>query len=176
MSTLPARDLFPHAIDENLATAARQAPQARVLEASQHLNYRQFELLVEKVDLWRTETMNVDRGKVRADVAQQFLVPLHRQIRMQTTLHQDLVAAEFHGLAHLLQQDVAIQNVSLGVADLSIKGAEIADRGADVRIIDVAVDVVGAIRLGMQSLANGVRGAAEREEVAARIRATPSSG
>ena len=57
---------------------------------------------------------------------------------------QDLVAAQLDGLADLLEHDIAIEHVGLGVAHLAIEGAEIADRRADVGVIDIAVDVVGA--------------------------------
>src|SRR5262249_518188 len=46
-----------------------------------------------------------------------------------------------------------------------IESAEIANRGADIRVVDVAVDVVGAIRLRMQSPADRIRRPAERVEV-----------
>ena len=60
---------------------------------------------------------------------------------MQAALHQDLVAAQRDRLADLLEQHVAIQHISLGVVDLAIERAEIADRRADVGVVDVAVDV-----------------------------------
>ena len=63
---------------------------------------------------------------------------------MQPALHQDLVAAQRDGLADLLEQHVAVEDVGLGVVDLAIERAEVADRRADVGVVDVAVDVVGA--------------------------------
>ena len=87
---------------------------------------------------------------------------------MQAALHQDLVAAQRDGLADLLEQDVAVEDVGLGVVDLAVEGAEVADRGADVGVVDVPVDVVGAVRLGMEPLADGVGGAAEGEQVGRR--------
>jgi hypothetical protein len=74
-----------------------------------------------------------------------------------------------------LQQDVALQDVGLGVADLAVEGAEVADRGADVGVVDVAVDVVGAVRLGVEPAADRVGGVAERQQVGLVSRRAPSS-
>ena len=98
------------------------------------------------------------------DVAEQLLVPLQSQMRMQSALHEDLVAAQRHGLADLLEQDVAVEHVGVGVVHLSIEGAEIADGGADVGVVDVAVDVVRAVRLGMEPLADGLGRAAKVQQ------------
>ncbi len=83
---------------------------------------------------------------------------------MQPALHQDLVAAQLHGLADLLEQHVAVEDVGVGGADLAVEGAEVADRGADVGVVDVPVDVVGAERLGMEPPADRVGGAAQLQQ------------
>ena len=72
-------------------------------------------------------------------------------------LHQDLVAAQGDRLLDLLVQLLARQDVGVGVARLAVEGAEVADRGADVGVVDVAVDVVGAVRLRVQPRRDGVR-------------------
>ena len=123
--------------------------------------------LREEVDLRRAEAVDVDPREVGLDVAEQVHVPVERQVGVQAALHQDLVAAELDRLADLLEQDVAVEDVGLGVADLAVEGAEVADRGADVGVVDVAVDVVRAVRLGVEPLADRVGGPAEREEVGA---------
>ena len=81
---------------------------------------------------------------------EQLFIPLELEMRVQPALHQDLVAAQGDGLADLLEQNVAIEHVGLGIVDFPVKRAEIADGRADVGVIDVAVDVVGAERLGMK--------------------------
>ena len=83
---------------------------------------------------------------------------------MQPALHQDLVAAQRDRLADLLEQDVAVEHVGLGVVDLAVEGAEVADGRADVGVVDVAVDVVGAIRLGMEPPADRIGGPAQLQE------------
>src|SRR5208337_1454764 len=110
------------------------------------------------------EAVDVDPGKMVLDVAEQLLVPLQSQMRMQSALHEDLVSAQRHGLADLLEQDVTVEHVRVGVVHLSIESAEIADGGADVGVVDVAVDVVRAVRLGMEPLADGLGRAAKVQQ------------
>src|SRR5262249_18622055 len=86
---------------------------------------------------------------------------------MIAALQKNLVAAELDGFLDLLIEDLARQNVGIGVAALAVEGTEVADGGADVRVVDVAVDVVGAIRLGMQTASDGVGRAAQGVQVAA---------
>ena len=75
------------------------------------------------------------------------------------------VAAQIDRLADFLEQDVAIEDVGVGVVDLAIEGAEVADRGAGVGVVDVAVDVVGAIRLGVQPPRDGIGRLADRGQI-----------
>ena len=69
---------------------------------------------------------------------------------MIAALQEDLVAAQGDRLLDLLVELLARQDVGVGVAGLAVERAEVADGGADVGVVDVAVDVVGAIRLGVQ--------------------------
>ena len=92
---------------------------------------------------------------------------------MQPALHQDLVAAQRDRLADLLEQHVAVEDVGLGVVDLAVERAEVADRRADVGVVDVAVDVVGAIRLGMEPPADRVGGPAQLQQRAPNGTARP---
>src|SRR5262249_39762987 len=49
----------------------------------------------------------------------------------------------------------------------AVERAEVADGSADVRVVDVAIDVVGAVRLGVQPAANLVGGLAQGAQVTA---------
>ena len=102
------------------------------------------------MDLRRAEAVDVDLRKVALDVAQQLFVPLELEFRVQSALHQDLVAAQVDRLLDFLQQHVALEHIAFRVFGLAKERAEIAHGRADVRVVDVAVDVVGAVRLGMQ--------------------------
>jgi hypothetical protein len=86
---------------------------------------------------------------------------------MIAALQERLIAAQRNGFLDLLVDDLARQHVGAGVAGLAVERTEVADRGADVGVVDIAVDVVGAIRLGVQASADGVGGAAQKRQVAA---------
>ena len=94
-------------------------------------------------------------------------------MRVQPSLHQDLVAPQRDRLADLLEQDVAVENVGLGVVDLAIKRAKVADRRADVGVIDVAVDVERAEGLGMEPPAHLIGGPAQLEQRRRTIKLDP---
>ena len=102
---------------------------------------------------------------------EQFFVPVERQLRVHAALQQDLVAAQGDRLLDLAVQLFARDDVALGIARPSREGAEAAAAGADVRVVDVAVDVVGAIGLGMQPAATWRRRAGQ----APPGRATPAA-
>ena len=101
------------------------------------------------------------------DVAQQVFVPLERQLGVQSALHQNLIAPQVDGFLDLLQQHVAIQQVAFGVLRLAEERAEVAHGRADVRVVDVAVDVVRAIRLGMQAARHRVGRAPQCRQIVA---------
>ena len=86
---------------------------------------------------------------------------------MHAALHEDLVAAKGDGFLDLLIERLARQDVGVGVAALAVESAEIADGGADVGVVDVAVDVVSAIGLRVEAKADGMGSAAELVDVAA---------
>ena len=158
-------DRPPHPIDEDLATTPRQRAQAGPGEPLEHLGQGSLRNLGEVVDLRRREAVDVDLGKVPLDVLEQFLVPLEGKRRMQPALHQDLVAAKGQRLPAFVEQDLTVEHVALGVLRGPIEGAEVTDGRADVRVIDVAVDVVGAKRLGMEPAGHGVGSATNRGQV-----------
>ena len=131
----------------------------------EHDRQRLLADLREVMNLRWAEAVDVDLRKPCFDVGEQLLVPFERQLRVQASLHQDLVAAECHRLVNLLVQHVARQDVHLFVPRRPIKRAEVADRGTLVGVIDVAVDVVRAKWLRMQPPCHGVGRLPKRDEV-----------
>src|SRR5437870_2611801 len=103
--------------------------------------------------------MQVNLGKSLLDATQHALVPLDLQIGMQAALHQHARAAEFDRLANLVVDCFQIEDVSLfgfGAFQWTIERTESAVFGAEVRVINVAIDDVGDHALGMQLAAQGV--------------------
>src|SRR5437870_9298510 len=102
------------------------------------------------------------------DATQHLLVPVNFQIGMQAALHQNSGAAEFDGFANLVVDRFEIEDVSLfsfGSLQWTIKRAERAVFGAEVRVINVAIDDVGDHALGMQFTAHGVSFHADADKV-----------
>ena len=93
-----------------------------------------------------------------ADVAQQFLVPFQLVFRVQAPLHQDLVAADLDGLADFVQQHVAVQHPALVALRAAVERAKVTDRRADVRVVNVPVDVVRPITLRVRPPGDRVGG------------------
>ena len=107
----------------------------------------------------------VDREReARLHPAEQILVPADRQLRVEAALQQDLHAAQVDGLLELLRELLARQHVALGlVGGRPVEVAELAAGHADVRVVDVAIDDVGDLAVGVQRLAARVGGGAELE-------------
>jgi hypothetical protein len=87
---------------------------------------------------------------VGLDVVKQLFVPLEFEMRVQPTLHEDLVAPQRDGLADLLEQDLSVEHIGLGIADFPVESAEVANGCADVGVVDVPIDVVGPVRARMK--------------------------
>src|SRR2546422_10697419 len=103
--------------------------------------------------------MQMNRGKSLRDATQHLLVPVNFQIGMPAALHQHARAAEFDGLANRVVDRFEIEDVSLfsfGSLQWTIKRAECAVLGAEVRVINVAIDDVSDHALGMQFAPDGV--------------------
>src|SRR5437899_2331679 len=107
-------------------------------------------------------------GKSLLDATQHLLVPVNFQIGMQAALHQHARAAEFDRLANLVVDRFEIEDVSLfsfGSLQWTIERTESAVFGAEVRVINVAIDDVGDHALGMQFTAHGVSFHADADQV-----------
>ena len=100
--------------------------------------------------------MHVDGGILRFDIAEHLFVPFDFELGVQSTLQQNLFAAQLHRFADLLQQFGARQYVPFIAFGATVERTEIADCGADVRVVDISVDVVGAIAFGMQTICHRI--------------------
>ena len=110
------------------------------------------------LDLGRREAVQVDRV-ARLDRAEQILVAVDAEVGMVAALHEDAGAADRERLLDLLEDHRLRQQVALArVARAAVEGAEVADGGADVRVVDVAVDDEGdAVRVGRAGCASRSR-------------------
>ncbi len=92
--------------------------------------------------------------------AQHLLVPLDFQIRMQASLHQHARTAELDRLANLVVDRVEVEDVTFfrrRALERTVKRTEGAVFGAEIGVVNIAVDDVGDHAFGMKFAANRIR-------------------
>lgn len=117
------------------------------------------------VDFGRAERVQIDLRKTLFDRPQQILVPLQGQRRVESALHQDLIAAEIDGFLNLLEQHLLRQHVRFLVTFRTVERTEVTNSGASVAVVDVAVDIVRADSFGMHPLRHGMSCFADGDQV-----------
>lgn len=117
------------------------------------------------VEFRGAKAVDIDVGESGFDIPEEFLVPLEFEVGVQSTLHEDLVAAEFDGFLDFLEQFLSIQHVAFVAFRGSIKSAEVANGGADVGVVDIPIDVVGSVVLWVQAVGNRLCCMAEGAQV-----------
>jgi hypothetical protein len=93
--------------------------------------------------------MHVD-PMIRFDVAQQIEIPLEGNVRIVSTLEQDLDPTQCLAFVDLLTDGLEAQDVSLVVLRPPVERAELAIRNTHIGVVDVAVDDVGDCVLGVE--------------------------
>ena len=94
-------------------------------------------------DFRRRKAVQVHLRKSLLDRTQHVFVKLDSQIRMQAALQQHASAANLDHFFDLFVDRFERQNVAVFRAQRPIKRAERAIFGAEIRVVDVAVDLVG---------------------------------
>src|SRR5690606_26734308 len=134
-------DEVAHRVDQDLRAGTRHRIQPGLAQLQQHLVDGQLRDLRDHLDLGRAEAVHVD-GVVLLDVAQEPRIPVERQVRVVSALHQDLHAAQRLRFVDLRADLFVRQPVRLVVLRPPVEGAEAAVGDADVRVVDVAIDDV----------------------------------
>ncbi len=116
-------------------------------------------------DLRRGQRVQPQVGEARLEPAEQLLVVVDLQLGVVAALQQDLVAAQLVGLADLLLDRLDREHVALVVVRRAVERAERAERVADVRVVDVAVDHVGHDAVVVLAPSHQVRQGAEPGQV-----------
>ena len=119
------------------------------------------------VEFWGAKTVDIDVGESGFDIPEKLFVPLEFEVGVQATLHEDLVAAEIDCFLDLLEQFLSIQDVAFVAFRGSVKRAEVADGGADVGVVDIPIDVVGSVVLGVKTVGDSLCCLAEGTQVGA---------
>ena len=109
--------------------------------------------------------MNVDLGEVALDVAQKLFVPVECELGMQAALHENLLSTEGDGLFDLAQQLFARKDVAFLALGRSVKRTKVTNGRADVRVVDVSVDIVCTIGFRMHAARDGVGRTSQRGQI-----------
>jgi len=156
---LEAGDLVADLIVEDFSAAAGNRVQAGIAQAQDGVADRQAARLGDGDNLRRRVAMQMHPRKSFPDAAEHLLVPVDFEVGMQPSLHQHAGAAEFDGFTNLVVDGVEIEDVAFlcsRALQRTIKRAEGAVLGAEVGVVDVAVDDVGDHAFRVQATANGV--------------------
>ncbi len=86
---------------------------------------------------------------------------------MQAALHQDAGAAQIDGLLNLVEDHVLGMHVAFLVAHGPVEGAEAAILGAEIGVVDVAVDDVADHAVRVQLAADRVGRHADADQIVA---------
>ena len=139
--------LVVHAVVEHLGAAARQAAEARLDQVLQHGLHALVALAaalgdaLQVDDLHGGERLDVDGGRLLADGAQHVGVVAERKPRMQPAHDVHLGGAALARLACLGADVLQAVLVRAVLVLLAVERAELAAERADVRVVEVPVDV-----------------------------------
>src|SRR5215831_6160836 len=95
------------------------------------------------LELWRTESVNVDVRIFFPDVLQKIDIPFERQFWMMSALHENLNTARRGKFVKFLIELLTRENVMVFITLSPIKRAELAINIANIRVIDVSIGDVG---------------------------------
>src|SRR5215469_13568265 len=112
--------------------------------------------------------MQMDFRKALPDSAQQPLMPVNLQVRVQAALHEHPSAAKLNGLPDLFVNGVEIEDVAF-CRKLSLERAIESAKGAvlstEIGVIDVPINDVGNYALGMELATDRVSFHADADEI-----------
>ena len=160
------RDDRPHAVDEDLCAATWDRVEPRVAKPRQRLRHGELRTPRDVLDLRRRERVEVDRV-ASLDRAEEILVVVDPEVRVVAALHEQPGPADRDRLLDLLVDDRLRQQIALAqVAGSAVERAEVAVGDADVRVVEVPVDDERDLRRIGHPVADLVRDAPDRDEVA----------
>ena len=134
-------DDMPDAIGENLSSAAGHGIESRLFEFDQYLARRHFADLGEEGDLDHGERLEVYLREAFFQAGDEIDVVLERQVGMQAA--DDVKLGDGFGVTGAGRGPDFLQRhgVRAGNVFLAAEGAQAASGHADVRVVDVAIDV-----------------------------------
>ena len=142
---------------ENFAPAAGNRVQPRLVQSANDLPHIHLKKSLELHKLRRRKRVDVNRREIRLDISQQVFVILDRQAIVHPPLHQNLRSADGHQLRNLFADLLESKRIRIGILMIAPESAERAFGGAHIGVVDIPVDDVGSIVLGVHPLRNRQR-------------------
>src|SRR5258707_890466 len=166
--TLQPRNLEADFVIQNLRATTGDGIEPGIAQAADGVGNAQTADFREVNDLRSREAMQMHFRKTLLDAVQHFFVPLKLQVGMQPALHEHACASKFHGLLDFLVDGFEIQHIAFGAAGAlyrSIESAEGAVLGAEIRVINIAVDNVSDHSFRMVLVPDSVRFHADTDQI-----------
>src|SRR5579871_1902909 len=162
---LQPADAETHFVVENFRAAAGNGVETRGAQPDDGFANRESADFGDTSDFRRRETVQMNRRKAILDGTEQILVPFDLQVGVETALHQHAGAAEVERLLDFCENRFLRENVAVGRLHRLVEIAERAVFRAEIRVVDVAIDLICDDAFGMQPLAHSVGGQPEPLQV-----------
>ena len=167
-AALEAGDAMADFVVEDFGAAAGDGVEAGVAEAGDGGAEVELGVLGDGENFGGGEAVQPDVREALLDAGEEVFEPVDLEVGVDAALHEDAGAAHLDGLADLVVDGVEVEDVAFGgelALERPIEGAEGAVLGAEVGVVDVAVDDVADHAFGMKAAADGVGLHADADEV-----------
>ena len=162
---LQAGDARADFVVQDFRAAAGNRVEPGIAQAGDGVAHAQAGNFGDAQNFRRRKAVQVQLREALLDRAQQIFVIVDAQIGIQAALHENAGAAERDGLLDLLQDGVEREDVAVLRAHGPVEGAEGAILGAEIGVVDVAIDLVGGHARIVFLLAQLIRGHADADQV-----------
>ncbi len=109
--------------------------------------------------------MQVNRGEFLLDGSEKIFVVIDLQVGMQAALKKNAVAAKFQHLFDFFENFLEAKDVAVLCPKGTVERAERTILGAEIGVVDVAIDLVGGDARVVLFKAELVRGHADTDQV-----------
>ena len=153
---------------ENFGAASGDGIQSGIAQTHNSVADAQLAVFRYGNNLRRRVAVQMNFRKALLDAAEHLFMPVDLQIGVQAALHEDSGAAQFNGFPDLVVDGFKLEDVSLfgrGPFQRPVERTEGAILGAEIRVINVAINDVGSYALGMKLAAYRVSLHADADKV-----------
>ena len=171
-AALEAGDALADVVVEDFGAAAGDGVEACVAKSGDSGAQVEFGVLGDGEDLRCGEAVEPDFREALLDAGEEAFEPVDLEVGMKAALHQHAGAAHLLGFGDLLVDLLEVEDVALVGARIlallwerAVEGAEGAVLGAEIGVVDVAIDDVGDDALGVKAATDGVSLEAQPDEV-----------